>query len=249
MAHSISPTVFKAVYQGRYDYRLFCISRAQEVLKLFEDPGLRGVNLTAPLKSPVLPLLSQKTPECEQSGACNLILREGVGLKAYNTDICGVKNSLKEAKISLPGLSVLLLGAGGAAKAAAWVLYEAGAHVIWANRHPQHIPEHFCEQPTEAILLSQAARALEHCPLVINTLPLACPETQALALSSQHTVFDASYALRPLAAQALQAGARYIGGERWWLHQALPSFQLFTGETPSQANLEQILQIELHEPK
>ena len=249
VAHSISPSIFKAAYQNSYDYRLFCLSQPQEVLRLFEDPGLMGLNLTAPLKSTVLALLPQKSPECEQSGAANLILREGVGLKAYNTDIDGVKNSLKEAGIALPGLKVLLLGAGGAAKAAAYALYKAGARVIWANRHPEHIPERFCGHKTEILPLTQAAKMTADCPLIINTLPLPCPETAALSISSQHTVFDASYASRPLEFSAQQAGARYIGGERWWLHQALPGFALFTGEKPSQTNMEQILQIELHRPK
>jgi Shikimate 5-dehydrogenase len=249
VAHSISPSVFKAAYQGRYDYRLFCTSQPQEVLSLFEDPCLMGVNLTAPLKSSVLALLSQKSPECEQSGACNLILKENTGLKAYNTDIEGVKNSLKEIGIDLSGLRVLLLGAGGAAKAAAYALYGAGARVVWANRHPQHIPERFCGQTTETIALSQAAQITAHCSLIINTLPQPCPETAALSILSRHTVFDASYATRPLEDQAKQTGARYIGGERWWLHQALPAFTLFTGERPSRADMEQILQIELQEPK
>ena len=249
VAHSISPSIFKAAYQDRYDYRLFCTSQPQEVLSLLEDPCLMGVNLTAPLKSSVLALLSQKSLECEQSGACNLILKENTGLKAYNTDIEGVKNSLREAGIDLSGLRVLLLGAGGAAKAAAYALYSADARVVWANRHPQHIPERFCGQPTETIALSQTAQITARCSLIINTLPQPCPETAVLNLSSRHTIFDASYATRPLEDQAKQAGARYIGGERWWLHQALPAFTLFTGERPSQADMEQILQIELQEPK
>jgi len=231
--HSLSPRLFGAAYpHDSFSYQLIQSPDPAGALELFLKGGFVGMNVTAPFKTEILPFVHRQTAECAAIGACNLILREGDLLVAYNTDYLGVFHSLEEEKVSLKNSLCLLLGAGGAAKAAAYALLQSGASLLWANRTPAHIPDSFCGYPITPLFLAQIGDYLSKCSLVVNTLPLSLPDTQILSFGPNQTIFDASYTIRPLENQARQGGAKYIGGERWLLHQAIPSFESMTGTAP-----------------
>ena len=123
----------------RGDYRaLRC--PAGSLARRLEDlanEGYRGLNLTSPLKEEGLAAAASRTVEAERIGAANVLrLREGAW-QAHNTDAEGFRRALVEAGFSAVGRSVILLGAGGAARAAAYVLLEDGVAElrIW-NRSP-----------------------------------------------------------------------------------------------------------------
>jgi len=241
IAHSLSPRLFEAAYpQGNFSYELIEASTPAEALRLFTTGGFWGMNVTAPFKTSILPLTHRQTEECAAIGACNIIIKEGDVLVAYNTDYLGVARSLEEAKTPVKNTECLLLGAGGAAKATAYSLLKAGANLLWANRTPTHIPYTFCGHPITPLSLAQAVDYLPACSLVVNTLPLSVPETQILSFKPTQIILDASYSSRPLEKQARQAGAKYIGGERWLLHQAIPSFELMTQIPPDIEAMEQL---------
>ena len=233
VSHSLSPALFTAAYpRSAFSYELIPASEPREAIRLFWKGGFTGINVTAPLKSSILLHTHRQTPECTAIGACNLIIKEGDVLVAHNTDFLGVLHSLQEAKVSLKNTKCLLIGAGGAAKAAAYALLQSGATLLWANRTPAHIPGFFQGTLVTILPLHQAVDYLPSCSLIINTLPLSVPDTERFVFHLRHTVFDASYDARPLEKQAQQAGAKYIGGERWLLHQAIPSFTAMTGMSP-----------------
>jgi shikimate dehydrogenase len=98
--------------------------------------GFSGLNLTIPHKVAVLPLLDELAPSAEISGACNTVVRDGDGrLIGSNTDGQGFLWSLRDEGIDPKGLSVVLLGAGGAARAVAVELALAGAdRIVIAGR-------------------------------------------------------------------------------------------------------------------
>ncbi len=97
--------------------------------------GIRGMNVTVPHKSAVIPFLKAIDPLAEKIGAVNTLVYEAGGYKGYNTDVTGLKRSLIEAGAELPGLHAVILGAGGAARAAAFLLADSGAaEVILINR-------------------------------------------------------------------------------------------------------------------
>ena len=242
ITHSLSPRLFEAAYpQGKFSYQLIEAPTSTEAVHLFMAGGFRGINVTAPFKASILPFVHRQTEECTTISACNLIIKEGDVLIAYNTDYLAVARTLEEAKTTVKNTECLLLGAGGAAKAAAYTLLKAGANLFWANRTPTHIPDTFCGHPITPLSLSQANDYLPACSLIINTLPLSVPETQILNFNPTQTILDASYSVRPLERQARQAGAKYIGGERWLLHQAVPSFELMTQMPPNVDTMEQLL--------
>ena len=240
--HSLSPKLFAAAYpQSNHTYELFCVATPKEILRLLREKSLDGVNLTAPLKSSILPFASTLEKECRLIGAANLLLKRGEKMIACNFDHTGVSGALSEAGIRLHGAVCLLLGAGGAAKAAAYALLRGGATLLWANRTIEHIPRLFLKSTIASFSLQEAARHLPACNIIVNTLPLSVPDTQFFKFHPRQTVFDASYASRPLERQAYQAGANYIGGERWLLHQAIPSFTAMTKTPPDIPAMEEAL--------
>ena len=98
--------------------------------------GVWGFNVTIPHKSTIIPFLDRISPEAELCGAVNTVCREGELLVGYNTDGIGFLASVREDLGHDPcGSSVLLLGAGGAARGAIAALAAAGAaHIVIANR-------------------------------------------------------------------------------------------------------------------
>ena len=242
IAHSLSPSLFDAAYpQGDYSYELIQASNPEEAIRLFLEGGFTGINVTSPFKTSILPFTHHQTEECAAIGACNLILKKGGLLIAHNTDYIGVSGCLSKANIPLQHTACLLLGAGGAGRAAAYTLLKAGALLFWANRTPSRIPESFCSHRITPLPLTQMQQYLSTCGLIVNTLPLPIPETQNLRFNPHQTILDASYLTRPLKQQALHADALYISGERWLLHQALFSFRAMTGLDPNTAAMEQIM--------
>jgi shikimate dehydrogenase len=242
VAHSLSPKLFKVAYpQSNLSYELIPTSDYREAMRFFMEGGFGGMNVTSPLKTSILAFIHHQTPECEVIGACNLILRQGDLLTAHNTDHTGVANSLQEAAISVKNSVFLLLGAGGAARAAAYALLKGGATLLWANRTTAHIPSSFCGVSPTALPLAEAAMYLSECTVIINTLPHSVPETETFRFHSGQVVFDASYITRPLERQAAETGVKYIGGERWLLHQAIPAFEVMTQSLPNIPSMEETI--------
>jgi shikimate dehydrogenase len=181
------------------------------------DPDWRGCNVTAPYKEAVLPFLDEASP----IGAVNCVVREGGRLIGLNTDVDGIAEALAGADRG----SVVLIGAGGAAKAARAALADAG-EIVSITR--QNI------EKTE--LIAGAT-------LIVNATPLgmahAGPMPAALLAalpSAAHraTVLDMVY--DPLDTPLLQAaravGLRTVDGLAMLIGQARRAFRLFFGAEP-----------------
>lgn len=96
-----------------------------------------GLNVTVPYKSAVMPFLEEVDELAEQIGAVNTLVRREGGYKGYNTDMAGLKRAMESDGIRLEGESVILLGAGGAGRAVAFMCAHAGAKKVWMlNRTP-----------------------------------------------------------------------------------------------------------------
>lgn len=90
-----------------------------------------GLNVTVPYKSAVIPYLEEVDELAKQIGAVNTLVRCEGGYKGYNTDMTGLKRAMESDGIYLEGESVILLGAGGAARAVAFLCAHAGAEKVW----------------------------------------------------------------------------------------------------------------------
>lgn len=93
--------------------------------------GIQGLNVTVPYKNTVISALSAIDPEAERIGAVNTLVKTQNGYKGYNTDVIGLRRELKEAGVSLFGKKIVILGAGGAARATAMMCAADGAAEIY----------------------------------------------------------------------------------------------------------------------
>jgi shikimate dehydrogenase len=244
ISQSKNPVLFHAAYHGKYEFMLLPAATAGEAMRLFHEQGLLAMNVTMPLKELMLPFIASLDEGATLLRAVNtVVLSRGI-LRGYNTDVHGVAGALTEAGVLLSGKRCVVLGAGGAGRAAACALAQAGAALTIANRTVDRAE-------TVAKLFHAAscalAEALQHSgeyDVVVNTLPAATNIATQLFPESRQVVMDADYAHKPLRTACRNAGATYIDGSRWLLHQAIPAYRLFTGEEPDVAAMAQALQLE-----
>ena len=141
IAHSLSPAMHTTALRAlRCDacYGAFDVPPRflKPMLRALVLAGVEGLNVTVPLKESVVPLMDRLDPSARAIGAVNTIVIRDRRLVGHNTDAVGFRRALaEELRFTARGASVLLLGAGGAARAVGWALAADQARTIWvANR-------------------------------------------------------------------------------------------------------------------
>jgi shikimate dehydrogenase len=241
VSQSKSPALFHAAYHGKYEYVLLPAATADEAMRLFREQGLSGMNITMPLKELMLPFIATLDENATLLRAANtVVLSQGV-LQGYNTDVHGVAGALAEAGVPLSGKRCVVLGAGGAGLAAACALTHAGAALTVANRTVDRAEAVAKLFHAASCSLTEALQHSGKYDVIVNTLPAAANIAAQLFPASRQVVMEADYIHKPLQTACRNAGATYIEGSRWLLHQAIPAYRLFTGEEPDVAAMTQAL--------
>lgn len=239
IAHSLSPLLHGAWIAAAgldADYRAFGPADEAGFAALVAEGragGLRGLNVTAPFKEQALAVADEVSDTARLCGSANLLVFEGGRVLADSTDGAGLMAALGE---QAPGLDVadrpvLILGAGGAARAAAAALKAAGAEVGVLNRTPAR---------AEALAADLGVRvagpgALAEAVLVVNALSVP-PEIDVGALRADVVLMDMTYRplLTPLLAAGRERGLGTVDGLAMLIGQARPSFRaLFGMESPA----------------
>jgi len=202
-----------------------------------------GANVTVPHKEAVMSYLDHVTPEAQAIGAVNtLVMCEGRSI-GHNTDWQGFLTALGEGGFDPHGKRVVVLGAGGAARAVVYALAQAGAQVAVLNRtlaRAQALVQGFSSLfPSLPLTLQTLKEQTAEAHLLVNATPIGTwPEVdksiwpEDLAFPGHLTVFDLVYNPRQtkLMRQARAAGAKVIGGLGMLVHQGAAAFELWTGE-------------------
>jgi 3-dehydroquinate dehydratase/shikimate dehydrogenase len=214
------------------------------------DLPLDGVAVTMPLKQEVLPFLANMDPLTAKIGACNT-LRTGADGKLYgfNTDVAGVIRPL-ERRLRLKGARILVIGAGGAARAAVFGLVEQGSEVFVVNRTHERAVS--LARKAKAHVLKQAALAKSNFDVIINTTP--CGMTgikQQLAVKQNELnaslVFDMVYTPieTPLLKLAKSRGLAVISGVEMFVQQGARQFEIWTGKPAPELEMLRVVELEL----
>ena len=220
VAGSFSPKLFEAAYGGRYPYDLIEGAEFGASWQRFLDE-YDGINITAPFKEFAFRAVDALSDDARLCGAVNLAVKTPTGIVGYNTDVAGVVLAVREA--GLPVSEALVVGCGGAGRAAAVAALRLGCHVTLANRTPSRAAalaeELGCDWiPTEGIASLSP-------DLVIYTVPGPMDGFPDFAGA---VILEANYRTPVLAGR----GRAYISGLRWLLYQAVAGYGIFTGETP-----------------
>ncbi len=208
-----------------------------ETVPALPEAGFRGINVTIPHKQAALALATEASASAGAIGAANLLLFEGDGqIRADNTDapaLCGALGAVQAVR----GATVLVLGAGGSARAAVWSLIDAGAREVrvW-NRTPERAQALADELGAVAVHAAGAADVLVNCTSVgldpgdggFGALPLG-PSDLAGYRVVVDFVYRADPAGTPLLTAARAAGVPAIDGLELLVRQGALSFEQFTG--------------------
>lgn len=248
IAHSKSPALFKAAYgEGEYTYSLLEAQTCKEAMQRFKNEGITGTNVTSPFKDEVMEYISfPDRISSLLSSANTVILKEGK-LHSYNTDYYGVKNTLEEYLSSTGNtlaekgkpLSALVVGAGGAGKAAALAVADMGMEVYFANRS-SHAAKPFAEKiGAQYTPLSEIPLLLPQTDIIIYNLGMEIEQLKGVSLEGK-VLFEANYAHPNMASSG---ASEYIDGRFWLYNQAIPAFRIFTGEEPCTKAMREVMGI------
>jgi shikimate dehydrogenase len=244
VSHSKSPELFNAAYNGMsgMEYVLMPAGSAKESVELFLEHKLSGMNVTAPFKSDILQFIDISTDEVKIIGAANVVIRQNSGeLMACNTDYMGVSGAFARFGIMLKDKCCLLLGAGGAGKAAAYELTRAGVKLTIANRTLERAGLFAEKIGAEAIGMEHLSDIVGDFEIIVNTLYPTVDCIDGNCLHAGQIILDASYTGSPLLEKATGKGCICIDGRYWILHQAILAFKLFTDIEPDLEAMRQIL--------
>jgi shikimate dehydrogenase len=256
VAHSRSPAMQQAAFDAlgiavRYELWDTPPDRLAARVAGLRAPEVLGANVTIPHKTAVLPLLDAVAPSASPPlAAVNTIVREesaaGVRLVGHNTDVPALRRVLAEQSAWAPGRRMLVLGAGGAARAALAVAQLEGAEVTVAARQVEGAraalaalaPAHILDLAETGALTAALAGA----HVLVNTTPVGMREAEASPLplellrqlSPASFVFDMIYSPpeTALVRAARALGLRAQGGLPMLLYQGALAFALWTGREP-----------------
>ena len=246
LTHTFSPEIHNAAFRaagipGRYvkvpasPEELSCIP---EILELYR---ISGMNVTIPHKEAIIPFLQSIDPAAAAAGAVNTIRTSDEGRIGYNTDIFGIAASLKGAGAKPAGARTLVIGAGGAARAAVSWLTSAGADVFITNRTFSRAEALAREFGAHAVprgeLRSGWDIILNATPAGMNGFEVTSPVPETI-FSPDTIIMDMIYdpEATPLLRAARKAGVRtLISGKTMLIEQAAASFALWTGTEPDRA--------------
>jgi shikimate dehydrogenase len=209
--------------------------------------GFQGLNVTVPHKQAAAALCATVDATAAAVGAVNTLRRAAAGWDGFNTDAPACLALLEAAGVRA-GARALLVGAGGAARAAAWALVRAGAGLRIAARRPEAARALAAAFATGAAAASVAPRAVpfedlaseaEAADVVVNgtSIGLAghASEFPELGLHRGQVVVDFVYGDTALARAARAAGARLVTGEQLLVRQGALAFTLWTGRPAPEA--------------
>jgi shikimate dehydrogenase len=264
VSHSLSPVMHNAAFAALgLDWTYVPFPVAPDALAAAVQGlaalGVAGFNVTIPHKVAILPLLQRVSPEAELIGAVNTVsVADGV-LTGHNTDGIGLLAALRrELGFSPAGRSVLVLGAGGAARSAVVALAGAGAaQVALANRSVEKGRELVGQVAAPLAATEFSAAGLERLAdpgylgsfdLVVNTTSVGMrgdffPGLDLSRLKGGAVLYDMVYAppVTPLLSQALACGVPAANGIGMLVAQGEAAFRIWTGIEPPHGCMERAL--------
>ncbi|HVL88774.1 MAG TPA: shikimate dehydrogenase [Actinomycetota bacterium] len=243
-SHSLSPVIHNAAFAAAgldWVYVAFPVAPDDVAAAVtgMRALGIAGANVTMPHKRAVMALMDELTPAAERIGAVNTIVANGGTLIGDNTDGAGLVAFLTgEAGFDPAGRRVTLLGAGGAARAVAVALADAGSRVRIAARRAGAVSEVAALCAGEVVPWDARGEAAAQSDLIVNATPVGADgegsPLEAGDLPTTATIVDLLYspAETPLLRAAAARGLPAHNGLGMLVHQAALAFEQWTG-TPA----------------
>lgn len=239
VSHSRSPLVHNQAFADHHIdavYLAFAPTDIRQAVDAVRQFNICGVSVTIPFKQTIIPFLDHVDDRAAAIGAVNTVVNRNGRLYGYNTDSRAAIAPLKKSDIR--GKTVLVIGAGGAARAVAYGLHEQEADMKITNRSREKGRELAARYGAEFVPTDRIGRL--HPDIVINTTSVGMtPEEDELScpadcLSPDTLVMDVVYTPleTKLISVARQKGCRVVDGLTMFVAQAAAQFELWTGIHP-----------------
>lgn len=264
--HSMSPPMHNNAFKELnmdYVYVAFHVlpENIEKLIESCKTLDIKGLNVTIPHKTSVIPFLDEIDPTAKKIGAVNTIQFKNGIAKGFNTDGIGAIKSIQEYT-TLEGKNVLIIGAGGASKAISFTLINENINsLVIANRSKENacnLIENIrmqCDfEEISYVDIKDSSELIDDVDIIINTTPIGMypkhevePPIKTDKINEKHIVMDVIY--NPLETTLLKEarlnGATTINGTSMLINQGLESFKIFTGCNASYKSFEEALMEQL----
>lgn len=259
ISKSMSPALFKAAYGGKYTYDLIETEDFEKAFAIFREE-YEGINITMPFKELACRRADVLSEECIMTGAANILLKTPEGIVAYNSDVDGVLACLQSGSADYEETVTLVVGCGGAAKAAVYAALKLGHKVVIINRTEEKAERlaramrkygFRCEAGPLGQLGENFAKALN----IVYTVPGPVGELDKLKKKhirgaffkkKEKVLIEANYKNPTFTAERIaefreaNPNFRYVGGAKWLKEQGVSAYRLFTNEEPDTEAMEKV---------
>lgn len=262
LSHSLSPAMHNAALRevGLSDWRYEAMpvedSHLPEAIGMIRGDEYAGANVTVPHKEKVIPLLDGITPVAEAIGAVNTIVKRDGKMIGHNTDAAGLLADLHTYGVKIQDRTVLVLGAGGSARAAVAACAGMGAKIkIIARRRDQaESLISYLQLPvaTYDLTINDLHRASHDCALILNCTPLgmspnvnSSPWFDSVPFPKESFVYDLVYNPREtkLVKQARAQGLNATTGLGMLIEQGALAFELWTGMNAPRKIMREVVEV------
>jgi len=238
IAHSLSPAIMNAAFRRENVNAVYLALHAKvlkDLLTCVREIPIHGISVTMPYKEAILTHLDNTDSHSAKIGGCNTVVRAQDGkLYGFNTDAAGIVRPLERRLSTLEGARILVLGAGGAARAAVFGLKERGSEVYILNRTAG--PAKKLAHQARARIMKRPDLKKAAFDVIINGTPVGMGNTRETPLQEKEInaryVFDMVYdpPETRLLKLAKERGAQIIPGIEMFVHQAARQFEIWTGK-------------------
>jgi 3-dehydroquinate dehydratase/shikimate dehydrogenase len=248
VSHSMSPWVMNSAFRRENVNAVYVPLHAKtldDLLSTVTELPLDGLSVTMPYKQAVVEHLHNSDVLTQRTGACNTIVRGKDGrLVGFNTDVYGIVAAL-EARLPLQGAQILVLGAGGAARAAVFGFRDKGAEVSILNRTPATAQALAKQSGSKTVKRSELPKLTFD--VIFNATPVGMGSDKHTPLEENELnalwVFDSVY--NPIETRLLKLaqskGCGTISGAEMFVHQAARQFEIWTGKPAPIDGIRQVL--------
>jgi Shikimate 5-dehydrogenase len=229
IGHSLSPELFRAAYPqcDGFSYDLIETPSFDEAFNIFLEQ-YDGVNVTAPFKEAAFARADRSDPVTGILEAANILVKDHGDVKAYNSDFWAVSRLLRFHLPAGEKPPVLVIGCGGAGKAAALAASDLGLEVTIANRDVSRA-ERFAAKAGEMNVISLDDIPKATFGAVVYAVPAKIPQIEFLSKIPDILIIEANYRT-PMLSESRQ----YVSGKSWLAEQAITGYSRLTGKLPSE---------------
>lgn len=238
VSHSLSPLMHNSAFRDIHYNAVYLALNVKDIEPAvggIRSLGIKGVSITIPHKQTVMPYLDEIDEMALKIGAVNTIINTEGRLKGYNSDCLGAMSALKE-KTVIRDKKVVLVGAGGAARAIGFGIFSEGGDLTILNKYQEEGDLLANDLGVNCYPISAVNKM--DCDILINATPLGMtPDIESTPVSQAHlhadmVVMDIVY--NPLETRLLKeakgVGCTVVEGASMFIYQGVCQFELWTGK-------------------